>query len=179
MIFVGTLDYGPGITAVNFFCNDILPLIHQKKPELNVAFVGQNPPPFLLKLAATDNRVIITGRVKDIRPFVLKSRVFIVPLKSGSGTRLKILDAMAMGIPIVSTNIGAEGLDVDNEKHLLLADTPHSFCDCIFKLLDDPNLSKSLVTGALTCLQEKYCWEIIWTKLTHVYDELKLSGTGY
>jgi glycosyltransferase involved in cell wall biosynthesis len=173
MIFVGTLDYGPGATAVRYFCEEILPLIQGKIPDMRFFAVGQNPPKYLQVLAEHDNRIIVTGRVDDIRPYVARSNVFVVPLKSGSGTRLKILDAMAMGIPVVSTSIGAEGLDVQSEKNIFLADTPEAFSSAILRLLQDKNLVKVIRDNAFRLVQEKYDWKNVWIDLLAAYRELE------
>lgn len=173
LIFVGTLDYGPGATAVRYFCDDIFPRIQQDVADARFLAVGQNPPHYLHALAARDSRIVVTGRVDDIRPYVAQSRVFVVPLKSGSGTRLKILDAMAMGIPVVSTSIGAEGLDVVSGQHLLLADTPEAFSAAVVQLLRDDDMMQRLRANALRFVQERYDWPVIWKRLLAAYRELQ------
>jgi len=173
MIFVGTLDYGPGGAAVRYFCEDILPLIQQNIPDVRFFAVGQNPPTYLKTLADHDSRIVVTGRVDDIRPYVARSNVFVVPLKSGSGTRLKILDAMAMRIPIVSTSIGAEGLEVRSEEHLLLADTPETFSAAVLRLLEDDNLATRIRDNARRLVQDRYSWTTIWGDLLTAYKELE------
>lgn len=173
MIFVGTLDYGPGATAVRYFCEEILPLIQEKVPNMRFWAVGQNPPQYLQNLAERDKRIIVTGRVDDIRPYVARSKVFVVPLKSGSGTRLKILDAMAMGIPVISTSIGAEGLDVSSGEQILLADTPELFSAAVLQVLQDNDVANTIRENAFKLVQEKYAWKKVWTDLLAAYQELE------
>lgn len=172
VIFVGTLDYGPGGTAVRYFCHEILPLIHARLPETAFFAVGQNPPQDLQDLAVQDSRILVTGRVDDIRPYVARSNVFVVPLQSGSGTRLKILDAMAMGIPIVSTSIGAEGLDASSGENILLADTPEEFSSAVLQLLEDEALRKTLTDNARQFVRKRYSWNTIWIDLLAAYRKV-------
>ena len=115
----------------------------------------------------------MTGWVEDIRPYVEMSKVFVVPLKSGSGTRLKILDAMAMGIPVVSTSIGAEGLDVKHGENILLADFPDEFCSAILKLLRDNEFSRLVIHKASELVRQKYAWKSVWGHLLNEYREVK------
>ena len=173
MIFVGTLDYGPGGTAVRYFCHDILPRIHAKIPDAAFFAVGQNPPQYLRDLANQDARILVTGRVEDIRPYVDRARVFVVPLRSGSGTRLKILDAMAMSIPVVSTSIGAEGLNVRSGENILIADTPEDFSAAVLTLLQNDSLAASIRQNAFRFVRENYSWNTIWRDLLRAYQELK------
>jgi polysaccharide biosynthesis protein PslH len=172
VIFVGTLDYGPGAGAVRYFCDEILPRIHQQRPDVRFLAVGQNPPAYLQTLAGRDARIIVTGRVDDIRPYVTQAEVFIVPLRSGSGTRLKILDAMAMEVPIVATSIGAEGLDVRSGEHLLLADTPTAFSAAVLQLLQDQALARRLREHGRQLVQQRYSWDVIWNDLLAAYRKL-------
>jgi polysaccharide biosynthesis protein PslH len=177
IVFVGALDYGPGGAAVKFFCDDVLPLIHTVMPELNFIAVGQNPPSYLKDLGKRDFRINITGRVDDVRPYLAQSKVFVVPLRSGSGTRLKILSAMAMMIPVVSTTIGAEGLNISHGENILIADTPEKFSEAVIMLLRDRTLADSITRKARKLVEETYSWEVITDKLLSAYGNiLCLSG---
>ena len=169
IIFVGAMDYGPGRIAMEYFIDRIWPILQESMPATTFTAVGQNPPDFLQELAAVDDRIEVTGRVDDVRPYVHAASVFVVPLLSGSGTRLKILDAMAMTIPIVSTSLGAEGLDVTHNESILLADDPQSFSDEIARVLSDNVLSDRLVENGLELVRQKYSWQKIWRDLHDVY----------
>lgn len=173
IIFVGMLDYGPGGVAVRYFCQEILPLLQQEISDIRFYAVGQNPPTYLQTLASHNPNIVLTGRVPDIRPYAAKAKVFVVPLKSGSGTRLKILDAMAMGIPVVSTSIGAEGLEVCSGEYLFLADTPETFCSAVLQLLKDDDLAAAIRHNALNFVRKTYSWEKIWGDLLAAYQELE------
>lgn len=170
LIFVGTLDYGPGEAAILYFLEEIYPLLQAKDSEINFLAVGQNPSNRLLKFS--NKNIIFTGRVEDIRPYVAKASIFVVPLLSGSGTRLKILDAMAMKIPVVSTSIGAEGLDVHHKKNIMLADSPHDFMHSIIFLQKKPSLMKTIVENGFQLVNNYYTWEIVWKKLLATYKNL-------
>jgi len=172
IVFVGALDYGPGGGAVKYFCDDILPLIHKVMPELQFFAVGQNPPTYLKDLEKRDFRIVITGRVDDVRPYLAQSNVFVVPLRSGSGTRLKILSAMAMSIPVVSTTIGAEGLNMRHEEHILIADTPEEFSAAVITLLQNKALADSIAHKAQEYVEATYSWDVITDKLLSVYGNI-------
>lgn len=172
IVFVGALDYGPGGAAVRYFCDEVLPHIHKVMPDLRFLAVGQNPPRSLQALAKRSAGVVLTGRVDDIRPYVAQSKVFVVPLRSGSGTRLKILNAMAMAIPVVSTTIGAEGLDTRHGKNILIADTPEEFGAAVITLLQDLALADSITRNAREFVEQTYSWEVITDKLLSVYGTI-------
>lgn len=169
LIFVGTLDYGPGRVAMEYFFERIWPKLRSVLPDATFTAVGQNPPDFLVQLADTDNRVNVTGRVDDIRPYVQAASVFVVPLLSGSGTRLKILDALAMRIPVVSTTLGAEGLDVQHNESILLADDPDSFCKAIVRVISDKLLAQRLIKNGFELVYRRYSWQSVWSNLLEAY----------
>jgi len=170
LVFVGTLDYGPGETAVSYFLEEIFPLLQTEDKDFKFIAVGQNPSRRLLKMSS-DN-IIFTGRVDDIRPYVSAASIFVVPLLSGSGTRLKILDAMAMKIPVVSTSIGAEGLTVNHEKDIMLADSPEDFARSISLLCNNHELQNTLIDNGFKLVSDQYAWEIVWNSLDEVYGSL-------
>ncbi|MCW5851735.1 MAG: glycosyltransferase, partial [Anaerolineae bacterium] len=122
-------------------------------------------------IGAREN-VTLSGRVPDVRPYVARSTVFIVPLRMGSGTRLKVLEAMAQGMPIVSTSIGCEGLDVVAGEHLLIADTPDEFAVATLRLLQDETLRHHLGQRARQFVVERYDWDHIVLHLEHVYQQV-------
>src|SRR5215468_12750815 len=121
-----------------------MPLIKQRVPDVTLTVVGRNPYPALIELSKRDSAVIVTGRVDDVRPYMERASVYVVPLRIGGGTRLKIFEAMAMERPLVSTTIGAEGLPVNNGRELLLADTPQSFAEAVVRVLSDQRFASEL-----------------------------------
>ena len=130
LVFTGSMDWRPNQDAARYFIRDILPLLRQARPDVECTFVGRDPPADTRALANVPG-VHITGTVDDVRPYVERAAVYVVPLRIGGGSRLKILEAMAMGRAVVSTTVGAEGLDVVHDRHLLLADAPRSFADSV------------------------------------------------
>lgn len=164
LVFTGSMDWRPNQDAALYFVNEIFPLLKKIIPNINVYFVGRNPPQHIIKLGDL-NGITITGIVDDVRQYIAQSALYIVPLRIGGGSRLKILEAMAMKKPIVSTSIGAEGLDVTNYKDILLADTPEDFCSLCIKVLRDHQLSETIAQNGFELVYTKYKWTLIGKNL--------------
>jgi polysaccharide biosynthesis protein PslH len=158
LVFVGSMDWLPNEDAILYFVDAILPLIKQRRPGVSLEVVGRSPSRKLQALAEREKSVRLTGRVEDIRPFVARGSICIVPLRIGGGTRLKIFEAMAMGKAVISTSVGAEGLPVRAGENILLADTPSDFANSVISLLSDPSHRRRLSISARTLVQEKYGW---------------------
>lgn len=173
LVFVGTLDYEPCDTAMLYFCREIFPLILQRAPDSTLWVVGRNPSEQLSMLASGDNRITLTGRVEDIRPHVHSGEVFVSPLLSGSGTRLKILEAMALGIPVVTTTIGLEGIEATHGTHCLVADSPTAFAEAVVTLRRDAELSSRIVTAANELVSGSYSWERSTNTMRQAYSALQ------
>lgn len=141
-----------------------------KIQDVQVWIVGASPSPQVTQLAG-DN-VHITGYVEDILPYYKRSMVSIVPIRAGGGTRLKILEAMALGRPVVSTTIGCEGLDVINGEHLLVADEPRKFADQTLRLLTDRDLYCRIAENARDLVVNNYDWDVVADNMLNVYKEL-------
>lgn len=167
ILFVGTMDYSPGADAALYFCSEIFPLIRNEIKEAQVWIVGNDPPRALTNLS--ENGIHIMGRVDDVHPFYEKCSVCVVPLRAGGGTRIKILEAMALGRPVVTTSIGCEGLDVQNGKHLLVSDDPKEFAQKVVSLFTDRDLYKQIAANARSLVTEKYGWDAISQELLEVY----------
>jgi polysaccharide biosynthesis protein PslH len=172
LVFVGSMDWLPNVDGVMFFVREVLPLIRRRRPETTLAVVGRTPAAKVAQLAAEDSRICVTGTVPDIRPWLWGSAVSIVPLRIGGGTRLKIYEAMAAKIPVVSTTIGAEGLDATPGTHLLVADAPAAFADATAALLRDPDLRRRLAANARRLVEARYSWETIGERLEKIYTDL-------
>jgi sugar transferase (PEP-CTERM/EpsH1 system associated) len=173
LIYTGGMNMFANRDAVLYFLNEIWPLIKSSVPDARFFAVGQDPPPVLTAIAARDPHVIVTGYVNDIRPLVREAAVYVVPLRVGGGTRLKVLDAMAMGMPLVSTAIGCEGLDVRAGEHLDVADTPAAFANATVELLRDPRRRHMLGSAARALVEERYSWPVIGRQLLDVYADAK------
>jgi glycosyltransferase involved in cell wall biosynthesis len=156
--FTGSMDWLPNEDAIQWFTSEILPRIKQRLPDFKLTVVGRNPYPSLLELAKRESGIEVTGRVPDVRPYIERAAAYVVPIRIGGGTRLKIYEAMAMGRPLVSTTIGAEGLPIEDGKDLLLADDPQAFADTVVKVLTDAELARRVgETGART-VRERFGW---------------------
>lgn len=169
LLFVGSMSYTANVDAVIYFCQDILPLIREKVNHVDVWIVGKDPLPEVKRL--NGNGIRVTGRVEDVVPYYQQSTISVVPLRAGSGTRLKILEAMALGRPVVSTSLGCEGLDVEDGKHLLIADTPEQFAESTARLLNDQDLYQQVRSNARELVENYYDWDVIARKLVDIYRE--------
>ena len=157
VMFFGINDYYPNTDGIFFFIREVWPLLAASHPQARVKIVGPRPTPEIL--AQRSARVEVTGAVDDVRPHLAKAAAVIVPLRLGGGTRLKIVEAMAMGKPIVSTSIGAEGIDVEDGRHLLIADTPVQFATAVGRVLDDRTLAARLGAEGRALVTARYSWE--------------------
>lgn len=157
IVFCGSMDWFPNEDAMLWFMQAILPLVREAMPQVTVTVVGRNPSG-TLSAAAEQAGVRVTGTVPDVRPFVQAAAVYIVPLRIGGGTRLKIYEALAMGKAVVSTTIGAEGLPLKEGRHIVRADEPEAFARQILALLEDPALRKSMGEAGRALMEERYSW---------------------
>ncbi len=161
LVFTGSMDWRPNQDALLYFYREIWPLIVAEKPNTELWLVGRRPPSSLTALARADRRIHVTGQVDDVRPYIDAAPVYIVPLRIGGGSRLKILEALSMKKAIVSTSIGAEGLHVEHDRHLILADTPQAFAAQALRLLDDPTTRRRLGETGRAMVIKDYDWERI------------------
>ncbi len=174
LLFIGTMAYPPGADGARFFCRQILPLVEQRFPNVETWIVGADPPQDVVALAA--DRIHVTGRVEDILPYYQRTSICVVPLRAGGGTRLKILEAMALGRPVVTTSIGCEGLEAVNGKHLLIADDPAGFADHINRLMSDADLYHSITQSARQFVESHYGWNAIAEKLMRLYETVRMKS---
>lgn len=162
LLFVGTMNYTANVDGVVFFCQDILPRIRESAAGTEMWIVGKDPVPEVRHL--NGNGVHVTGKADDLEKYYRQATVTVVPLRAGSGTRLKILESMALGRPVVSTSVGCEGLEVVDSKHLLIADDPSQFAKKTLQLLDDKDLYDYIVTNARQLVEDVYDWDVIAEK---------------
>jgi glycosyltransferase involved in cell wall biosynthesis len=176
----------PNVDGVLWFAREVFPLVRQQVPEARFYIVGKNPPKEVRRLrvarsklrsndqpsAISHQPIVVTGYVEDPTPYFADSAVFIVPLRAGGGMRVKILDAWARGIPIVSTTIGSEGIEVREGENILIADTPRDFAQAVVRAIRDKELAQRLAENGRRWVEEKYDWRIIYPKLDEVYDKV-------
>jgi len=158
LVFTGSMDWLPNDDAIRYFMREIMPLIKNKVPDVTLTVVGRNPAPALVDLSKEDKSLIITGRVDDVRPYMENAAAYIVPLRIGGGTRLKIYEAMAMEKALISTTVGAEGLPLTNGVELLLADEPGTFADAVVRVLTDRDYANDLGQRAASVVRENFGW---------------------
>jgi glycosyltransferase involved in cell wall biosynthesis len=171
VLFVGSLDYGPNVDGARVLLDDVAPRLTH--PGVRIALVGSLPPARLrAAAAAAPVPVQVTGRVEQIAPWFRSSRLLAVPLRIGGGTRLKILEAMAHGLPVVTTSIGCAGLDVVHERDVLIADDPASFARCVDRLLGDDALAAAIARRARQTVQERYDWRAIGDALERALGDV-------
>lgn len=159
MVFTGSMDWMPNEDGISWFVESILPKIRAQLPDATLTIVGRNPTAKVRALHAPAAGVTVTGSVPDVRPYLASHQLFIVPLRVGGGTRLKIYEGMTMGLPTVSTTIGAEGLPVVDGEHLVLADDPESFASACIALLRDPMQARAMGDAADGYVRQQFGWD--------------------
>jgi glycosyltransferase involved in cell wall biosynthesis len=167
-VFTGSLGYPPNADGLSFFLDEVWPLVRRAVPDAAFGIVGRDP---VRQLLARNKRegITVTGPVADVRPYLARAGAVVVPLRAGGGTRLKILEAMATGAGIVSTRLGAEGLDVRPGRELLIADEPAAFARATSQLLTDGALRRRLGVAARRRAEERYDWGFAADALDAVY----------
>jgi glycosyltransferase involved in cell wall biosynthesis len=159
LVFTGSMDWLPNEDAIQWFTKEIFPLVKRMIPNATLTVVGRDPYPSLIDLAKIDSSIIVTGRVDDVRPYIERAAAYVVPIRVGGGTRLKIYEAMAMAKPIVSTTVGAEGLPVRDQEELLIADTPEAFANSIISVLREESLGARLGANAAKLVIQNFGWD--------------------
>lgn len=176
VLFVGGFEYAPNEDAFFYFCREILPLIHLQEPEMRFVAVGRSPTEAMRAYVRTDERVELTGRVEDVRPFYHAARAVVVPLRTGGGVKLKTLEAFAMGVPVVSTGVGAEGIAVRDGEELLTADSPREFADRVVELARHPERGDELARRARALVEREYDWQVICARFEEFLSQESKKG---
>lgn len=171
-VFVGGTSWFPNLDALDFWCDEILPSLRALRPDVDAGvWVGQASPEEQAEYRRRAG-VTLTGHVADVRPHMRDAAVFVVPLRVGGGTRLKILNAWAMGTPIVSTSVGCEGLEARDGENILVADTPEAFAAAVHRLLGDPELRRRLGAAGRDTAERVYSWDVIGAEMVRHYRSL-------
>jgi len=174
VLFLGSMNYGPNVDGILRFCDEILPGLRERRPGVRLEIVGREPSPEVRRLAAPD--VDVVGEVPDVRPYLERAGALIVPLRIGGGTRLKIVEALALDTPVVSTTIGAEGLGLVERQHLLLADTPDAFVAATAELLEDRTLAENLGRAGGELVSQRFRWSVLAEELVDYWERVAFSG---
>jgi glycosyltransferase involved in cell wall biosynthesis len=171
LIWVGGMARHWGADAVNYFLDKIWPFIKSEIPEVTIDFIGKKPTKKLREKAAGDQSINILGFVNDIRPFVQRAAIFVAPIRSGSGTKIKVLNAMAQAKTVVGTTIAAEGIDAINNKNIIIAENAMDFSRKIVYFLRNKEKSDKIGQKARLLIEEKYSWEVIARQVENVYKK--------
>jgi glycosyltransferase involved in cell wall biosynthesis len=171
LVYVGGLTWFPNEDAVQYFVKDVLPLVAARVPAVRLTVVGMCPDSAAVRALASHPRVRLLGLVDDIRPHVLTAAVYVVPLRVGGGTRLKILDALSMAKAVVSTSIGCEGIDVTDGRDIVVADGAQDFAARVLELLQDRSAAARLGAAGRQLVRERYDWRVLGQRLLGVYEQ--------
>jgi len=175
LLYNGAPTYGPNLDSVRCFAQDIYPILVKHRPDAILHVTGRIDGLDLRDISICPG-IRFTGYIKDMRDILRRSSLLAVPLRQGGGSRLKILEAMAAGVPVVSTSIGAEGLDVVNGRHLLIADSPGDFVNAIVHILNDSALAGEMSDNARRLVEERYSWSIIGKQFTDLVEATASAG---
>lgn len=177
LVFTGSMDWLPNEDAISYFAESILRGLRQQRAKVTLRVVGRKPSQKLLSLAAENKAIEVTGEVPDIRPHVHDASVYVVPLRIGGGTRIKIFEAMAMGKAVVSTPVGAEGLPVKHNENIVLAESPDEFCKAVLRLLANPEERHAIGRAARKLVEDSYSWRSVSRVIDDVFTSVtKPSG---
>ena len=168
-IFTGLLGWGPNISAMNFLVREIWPRVTQKFPDARLYLAGKNPPAHVMEWPKQNPSISVVPNPEDMRPWLARAEVCVCPITEGGGTRLKILDAFAMGKPMVSTAIGCEGLRVKAGENIFVADTPGDFAGRVIDLFESEDLRRRMGAAGRELVEREYCWERVGQQLEHAY----------
>ncbi len=174
LLFTGTLDFRPNIDALRWFVQQVLPLIQREWPHVQLQVVGRSPTAAVQELARPG--VEIVGPVADVRPYFANAAVYVLPMRMGGGVRLKLLEAFACGVPLVSTTMGADGVgELEHGVHCLLADTPPAFAHATVRLLQDRAEAQRLAHAALQLVHGQYAWSALLPRLEHAWAQARYN----
>ena len=170
LIFAGGLEWYPNRDAMIFFAKKVWPQLKAKPQAATMTVVGRGSIPLLNNIAATDSSFKVAGFVPDVRTYLEQASIYVCPIRDGGGTKLKVLDALGMGIPLIAHPIACEGINVRNGEHVIFAETPKQFCDAILSLSADPELKMKLSANGRQLIEEQYCYNKIGEKMAKVYQ---------
>ncbi len=174
LVFSGSMDWLPNVDAMEWFLAEVLPLIHTKRPATTVTIAGRSPDARVVRAAAGLAGVTVTGSVPDMRPYLWGAKASIVPIRIGGGTRLKIYECMAAGLPIVSTAVGAEGLAYTAGEDILIADEPAAFAAACLRVLEDDATRRSIAANALRLVESRFSWAAVTVEFEQILEANRL-----
>ncbi len=178
IVFTGSMDWLPNVDGMEWFVAEILPLVQERHPGATLAIVGRSPNAAVRQLAEGRDDIIVTGTVDDVRPWIEEGAVYVVPLRIGGGTRLKIYEAMALERPVVSTAVGMEGLPVRDGQELRVVDDPRGFANQVSDLLEQPDEARALGLRAAQRVREDFAWSTVSAEFARICEEVRDNATG-
>jgi glycosyltransferase involved in cell wall biosynthesis len=173
VLFLGAMDWMPNIDAVHYFTREIYPFIKREIPGIRFYIVGRNPDDSIRKLGQDDSSIVVTGTVPDTRPFITASSCTVVPIRIGGGTRLKIYELMSMGKPVVSTSIGAEGLNYVDGENILIEDDGREYAQCVIKLLRESEYRARIGSNAREYVRANCSWDAVTNNFMKLLTQAK------
>jgi glycosyltransferase involved in cell wall biosynthesis len=171
LLFTGNMDYAPNIDAVIYFADEILPLIHREYPNVKFIIAGQRPVEKVLRLA--NDHVIVTGFIKNLAEVYDRASIVVAPLRFGAGTQNKVLEAMAMGVPVVCSNIGFKGLGIATGEGAIMETEKKTFAASVCKLLQSSALRKEIGTKGIKVIRSRFDWDVVAVQLEKYFEEVK------
>jgi polysaccharide biosynthesis protein PslH len=174
ILTLGTLHYLPNADGIRWFLKEVFPLIRRDVPQASLTIVGKNPPQdFLLSAASSAGAIVVTGYVPDLTPHLEEAALMVVPVRAGGGMRVRILEAFARGMPVVTTTVGLEGIEARPGEDVLVADTPAEFSERVVELLDNEQLRARLSANGRRLVETTYDWQVVLKKMHEMYREVE------
>ena len=169
---MGSLHYPPNADGIRWFLQEVFPLVQQKMPYVTLTVIGKNPPADFVQMAEESNGAIeVTGFVDELTPYMERAAIMVVPVRAGSGMRVRLLEAFARAMPTVTTTIGLEGITATHDQEILIADTPQTFAEETIRLMQDENLQTQLAENGRFLAENKYDWQVALRQMDKVYAE--------
>lgn len=172
LVFAGGLSWYPNLDAMTFFLKSVWPELVKQIPDISLTVIGKNPPAWMLEMQKEYSNLRITGFVDDVRPYLAEAQIYICPIKDGGGTKLKVLDALAMGKPLIADAIACEGIEVVNNESVIFASTPADYIEKIKFLIDNPVVGEDLSRNGAQLIKDRYSFQSIGKKMADIYSKL-------
>jgi glycosyltransferase involved in cell wall biosynthesis len=170
IVTLGTLHYPPNADGIRWFAQEVFPLVRQQVPEASLTIIGKNPPNDFLQMAERDPQAFtVTGYVPELTPYLDEAALMVVAVRAGGGMRVRILEAFAQAMPVVTTTVGLEGIEARPGEDVLVADGPQAFAEAVVRLLRDPQLQARLAASGRRLAEQRYDWQVVLDKMDAIY----------